>query len=182
MSKFKVNDVVVVSATGEKGVVKDRDVIISNDGSRHTKIQYIVKLGNGIDCWKAFSKKELKKVPSKNKNDEKKYLTKVYDAPNGFKITLVALAETVKEMVLNDDEEFIMVKAKVCNIGHAIYNPSDVYDANFGYRIARKRIKTRPFAHMYSKFTGEFNRETVEAIMDAKAKYLINNLDNIVVY
>ena len=31
---------------------------------------------------------------------------------------------------------------------------------------------------MTSNFTGEFNEATILAIMDAKAKYIIDNIDN----
>lgn len=178
MAKFKVNDYVIVTATGKKGVVKAREIIKSTDGTKHYDIQYIVKFDEGFDNWGAFSKKELQKQ-FKNTGNDDKYITKIYDAPNGFKVTLVALTETEKyyEDVLDTCKT---MRTKYCNIGHSIYNPHDVYNEKLGYRIAKKRIKTRPFVHMSSSFSGEFNKETVEAIMDVKAAYIIRNLDKMV--
>ena len=104
----------------------------------------------------------------------------MYDLPNGYKLTLVGLAETVKEYTFNADDEPITTRAKTLNIGHAIYNPNDEYNERFGFRIAKNRIKTRPFAHLYSEFTGEFNYDTVVAIMDAKAKYIAENSERFI--
>ena len=58
MAKFKVNDRVRIIATGEIGTVKGRD-IIPIEGSKRVKIEYIVKIGNGFDNWKSFSKNEI---------------------------------------------------------------------------------------------------------------------------
>lgn len=175
MSKFKVNETVIVKATGKEGVVKAREVVGLDTVTKHMTIQYIVKTGEGFDNWGAYGKKELSKCPKKSVNPDAKYITKVYDLPNGYKLTLVAIAQSVKELEFNVNDELVTTNAKVCNIGHAIYNPTDKYDEKFGFRIAKNRIKTRPFAHLYSEFTGEFNHDTVVAIMDAKAKYIADN-------
>lgn len=186
MSKFNVNDEVIVIATGEKGVVKAKEVTTANDGNKkHITIQYMVKVGDGFSNWKVFYRRELQKAPKKCDNTTNKYLIKVYDAANGYKVTLVALAERYDYYGWEDsfDEEgrldyaYKGHKGKKLNIGYSIYNPSDKYDENLGISIAKKRSHTRPFAHMSSEFSGEFNKETIEAIMDVKAKYIIDNLD-----
>lgn len=60
-------------------------------------------------------------------------------------------------------------------IGFSIYNGIDNYKHAFGVKYALHRIKTRPFCRMESNFNGEFNNETVLAIMDAKANYIISH-------
>lgn len=180
MSKFRVNEEVVIKATGKKGIVKAREVIVTDEKTKHTTIQYIVKTDNGFENWKSYDKKELMKSPKTVPDKNTKYITKVYDLPNGYKLTLVGLTETIKEYTLDKDDNIVPTKSKVCNIGHSIYNPVDKYDSQFGFRIAKSRIKTRPFAHLYSEFTGEFNRDTVTAIMDAKAKYIYENYERFI--
>lgn len=190
MSKFNVNDEVIVVATGEKGVVKAKEVTTANDGNKkHITIQYMVKVGEGFSNWKVFYRRELQKAVKMEEATESKYLTKVYDTPNGYKVTLVALADTYKyfegDEVYDEVErqwEHIarLCKGKRLNIGYSICNPNDEYDIKVGIKIAKKRLHSRPFAHMVSKFSGEFNKETVIAIMDAKANYIINNIDKFI--
>ena len=67
MAKFKVNDRVRIIATGEIGTVKGRD-IIPIEGSKHVKIEYIVKMGNGFDNWKSFSKNEIQSMKKEKKD------------------------------------------------------------------------------------------------------------------
>lgn len=185
MSKFNVNDEVIVIATGEKGVVKAKETTVATDGSKHTTIQYMVKVGNGFSNWKVFYRRELQKVP-KVAEDNNNYITKIYDAPDGYTLTMVAQTKTNRHCdYLPSNEEpfefdFVKSKEKKLNISYSICNPTDAYDEKIGISIAKKRLSTRPFAHMSSKFSGEFNKETVEAIMDVKAKYIINNFSKFV--
>lgn len=167
MAKFKVNDRVRIIATGEIGTVKARD-IVPIEGSKRIKIEYIVKIGDGFDNWKSFSKKEIQSVAEEKK--EPRVYTKVYDAANGFKITMYGKV---------DIQEWLG-RERVLRIGYAIYNPHDKYDETHGIRIARKRSRTSPFCKMSSSFNGEFNAPTVEAIMDVKADYIKNNFDNFI--
>lgn len=167
MAKFKVNDRVRIIATGEVGTVKGRD-IIPIEGSKRVKIEYIVKIGNGFDNWKSFSKNEIQSMKKEKK--EPRVYTKVYDAANGFKITMYGKV---------DIQEWLG-RERVLRIGYAIYNPHDKYDEAHGIRIARKRSLTSPFCIMYSTFNGEFNAATVEAIMDVKADYIKNNFDKFI--
>lgn len=186
MSKFNVNDEVIVIATGEKGVVKAKEVTTANDGiKKNVTIQYMVKVGDGFSNWKVFYRRELQKVPKNCENTDSKYLIKIYDAANGYKVTLVALADRYEyykyEHCFDEDGKLDTIykerKGKKLNIGYSIYNPSDEYDEKIGISIAKKRSHTKPFAYMSSEFSGEFNKETIEAIMDVKAKYIIDNLD-----
>src|SRR5574344_1172827 len=87
MSKIKINDKVIVKATGKTGIVKGREV--HDEGNGHVKIEYVVKTGEGFSNWGTYSKNELTKVV--RKKDEKVNPTIVLDAPNGYKVTLVAI-------------------------------------------------------------------------------------------
>lgn len=189
MAKFNVNDEVIVTATGEKGIVMAKETTAATDGNKkHVTIQYMVKVGEGFSNWKVFYRRELQKVTKESNDVKNPYIVKVYDAPNGFKVTLVALAEKfdfyIPEYAVYDEDDFsyedVHHKGKKLNIGYSIYNPSDVYDEKLGISVAKKRLYESPFAHMSSEFSGEFNTETIDAIMDVKAKYLINNLEKFI--
>lgn len=176
MSKFKVNDEVVIIATGKTGVVKAKETVKATDGSNHTKVEYLVKLGEGFHNWDTFERKELMRAPfAVNKNES--YVKKVYDAPNGYKLTLVGFTTLQPKFNWNTGEDY---KVKFLYVGHSICNPNDNFDDYLGFKLARRRALTKPFVHMSSRFTGEFNKETIEAIMDAKASYIINNFDKFI--
>lgn len=166
MAKFKVNDRVRIIATGEIGTVKGRD-IIPIEGSKRVKIEYIVKIGDGFDNWKSFSKNEIQSMKKEKK--EPRVYTKVYDVVDGFKITMYGKVDT-----------WCCGTGRLLRIGYAIYSPEDEYNETHGIRIARKRSRTNPFCIMYSSFNGEFNAATVEAIMDVKADYIKNNFDKFI--
>lgn len=180
MSKFKTNDKVIVKATGKVGVIKGRDTIELGDG--RVKVEYIVKTGDGFENWNTYSKNELEKVLPNHK--PKAYPTLVVDAPNGYKVTLVALV--TNERVLKDafDKDGYYApylrKGKDLKIGYAIYNPEDEYDYEFGVRVATHRAKERPFCHLISDFNGEFNTETVDALLRVKADYIVCNIDKFI--
>ena len=165
MAKFKVNDRVRIIATGEIGTVKGRD-IIPIEGSKRVKIEYIVKIGDGFDNWKSFSKNEIQSMKKEKK--EPRVYTKVYEVVDGFKITMYGKVDAW------------CGTGRLLRIGYAIYSPEDEYNEAHGIRIARKRSRTRPFCLMCSDFNGEFNAATVEAIMNVKADYTKNNFDKFI--
>ena len=179
MAKFKVNDSVIVVATGQRGTVVCREE--ENDKeARRTKVTYLVKLGAGFENYKVFSRNELTKVvPTIT---EMPSYVRVYDAPNGFKVTCVAFVKTnclgwdfdVK------DSKFHQEKERNLRIGFSFYNPDDEYVPELGFKIARHRAETRPFCNLKAKFLGEFPADTVYALMDAKAKYVVEHLDTFV--
>ena len=180
MSKFKTNDKVIVKATGKIGVIKSCDMIDIGDG--RVKVEYIVKTGNGFENWHTYSKKELEKIVPAHVN--KPIPTLVVNAPNGYKVTLVALV--ANELVLKDayDEDTHYLpywrKGKKLKIGYAIYNPDDEYNHAFGVRLATHRAKKRPFCHLISDFNGEFNTETIDALLHVKADYIVRNIDKFI--
>jgi len=182
MSKLKINDKVIVKENGKVGVIKGREIKQLTDGK--VKIEYVVKTGEGFDNWKAYRKNELERVnPIKT---EKKLPTLVVDAANGYKVTLVALLKKQNTWkYYGGDNEFdfgtpYLKKGKELSIGYAIYNPNDVYDQKLGVSIATHRAKRKPFCNMTSDFGGEFNKETVEAILKVKGEYIANNIDKFI--
>lgn len=183
MAKFKVNDNVVVKETGEKGVVKCREAVIDKDAKR-TNVTYLVKLGEGFENYKVFTRNELTKVIPVEVPTAR-YMTKVYEAPNGYKVTLVSIVDVDRhyEFDYSDDMDEVVereVKTKHFNLGVSFYNPSDEFDENVGYKIARHRAVNSPFCSLSARFLGEFSESTVEALMDVKAKYIIEHIDRFV--
>lgn len=176
MSKFNVGEEVIVLESGKSGVVKGREVL--NDGGKHTKIEYVVKLGEGFDNWKTFSKKELKRKPRVDKS-ALNVISKSFKADNGYILTVSGFTNT---FVYDswDEEDFKLLKAKRLRIGYSICNPSDTFDEAVGVKIAVHRAKTSPFCDVTSRFTGEFNKETIEALIDVKAQYILKNIDRFV--
>lgn len=180
MSKLKINDKVIVKESGKTGIVKGRDVVNLSDGK--VRIEYIVKTGDGFGNWGTFKKSELEKVvPNKEK---KPVRTLVVDAPNGFKVTLVAVLRNEEVWKDGFDEDGFYTaykrKGKDLTIGYAIYNPNDVYNPDMGIRIATHRAKVSPFCHLVSDFSGEFNKETINALLTVKGEYIAKNIKDFV--
>lgn len=172
MSKFKVNENVISVENGKTGVIRARDIV--HDG-KMTTVKYMVDFGGGMDSWKVMEKKDLKRAG--NKNSRRHYIVREYDYENNQKLIVAADVKPQKFLVdIPDAFEFCdgvyERKGKVLSIGFAIYNGIDEYDFNVGRKHAVHRMKHNPFTVMESKFGGEFNKETVEAIMDVKAKYI----------
>lgn len=162
--KLKVGQNVRVKETGEIGVIKGREVIPMQD--KHIKVQYVIKLGEGIANWKAFDKKDIELVVS-NKNEYPKMYTKRY-TQDGRDLTLVGIV----------DKDFYNMKNFV--IGHALRHPHDEVNMTLAYRIAKRRAWHRPVCNIVSYLKGEFKDETVNALMDVKAKYIFEHLENFV--
>lgn len=181
MSKFKIGDQVVIKKTGKIGVVKGREIMSLSDNK--VKIEYIVKLDNGFNNWSSFNRNEIKKVIEDKKGTP--CHVKCVDAPNGWKIILVGIIKREKQTYWDFDE----INGVTCQhlrngkdfrIGYAIYNPNDEWNLETGVKIAKNRAKTKPFCHMNSDFSGEFNKETIEALLTVKGEYILNNFDKFV--
>lgn len=180
MSKLKVNDKVIIKENGKIGVIKGREVY-PLDNNR-IKVEYVVKTDNGFENWNSYARNELKKVQTAH--EQKVPQTLVVDAPNGYKVTLVALKETIKEFDFIEDEKgvynpYVRNRKKLC-IGYSIYNPNDVYDPNLGIRIAINRAKKAPFSNLVSAFCGEFTTETINALLKVKGDYIVNHLSKFI--
>lgn len=180
MAKFKVNGNVIVKASNEDGVIISRESKHDSTNKR-TEINYLVRLNKGgCDNYKWFKRNELTKPI--DETESKKEYVRVYCVPNtDVKITLVAQVDKVFEYYYHDTYEKVKpCYKKVFKLGYSIYNPHDEYNDNVGIKLARHRIKNRPFCTLSAHFLGEFNEGTVTALMDVKAAYIINNIDKFV--
>jgi hypothetical protein len=177
MAKFNVNQNVVRKSDGKPGIIRAREV---KSVDNYTEVKYLVDFGDGIDNWSVVTKNDITSAP---KNEEKSpFMVKRYDVGDGKSITIAARVNNVKTEANAYSEAFdeyysYTTKGKILNIGFSIYNGSDDYNPEIGRKYAIHRCKTNPFTTMGSGFSGEFNNETVEAIMDVKAKYIIKNMD-----
>lgn len=177
MSKFKINEKVISVENGNVGVVRARDIVHEN---KKTTVKYMVDFGGGMESWKVLTKKDIKKVS--NPSHERPYVIREYEHDNNQKLIMTASVKPQNFIVSNPNakEWFDTIyerKGKVLSIGFAIYNGLDEYDFNVGRKYAVHRMKHNPFCQMESKFGGEFNDITVEAIMDVKAKYIKDHWD-----
>ena len=165
MSKFHVNQKVLSVVDGREGVIKAREI---KSVENYTEVKYLVDFGDGIDNWKVMTKKDIKKCLPPVAGW--RWIKKEYLVGDGKTVTLAANVETVKDT-------WIGIGGRLLRIGFSIYNGVDEYNPKFGYKIAMHRAKYNPFTTMASRFTSEFGYDTVVAIMDAKAKYIIDHID-----
>lgn len=167
--KFKIGEKVTVIATGEQGIVKSRDVV-RQEGSKHVDIQYIVKLGDGIDKWKAFHRNEIKPVETVNAEPYPRYYFREYKNEDANR--LITLAGCV-------DKDFFTGN-KILRIGCAVLHPGEEINVNMGRKIAKHRAINRPMAHMESYLKGEFQTDSVYGFMDVKARYIFDHIENFI--
>lgn len=162
MSKrIKCGARVRVKSTNEIGVVKGREVIKLDN--KHVKVQYVVKTGEGFENWKPFAKKELDVI--KKEASYPKHYVKTYTSDDGRVLTLVGIVNKIPSVTL-----------RTLNIGFAIKNPTDASDNKMGEKIAKRRAMTRPVCYM-SCLNNEFKENMVLNIMDAKANYMLSNIE-----
>lgn len=171
MAKFKVNQIVVRKSDGKNGIIRAREV---NTVGNRTEVKYLVDFGEGIENWQVVKRCDISPKLFDVRNP---YIIKTYEVGDGKVITMAAMVSNEKNHLTLDDMEYFKINIKSLTIGFSLYNGTDDYDAALGEKYAIHRCKKNPFATMYSYFSGEFNYETVTAIMDAKAKYIINNID-----
>jgi len=180
MSKLKINDNVIVKENGKVGVIKGREIKPQPNG--RVSIEYVVKTGEGFSNWGNYTKRELEKV--RKIKTTKPFPALVVDAAGGYKVTLVAVVK--RDKVWKDSFDLdgfykpYFRKGKDLSIGYAIYNPNDAYDPDLGVRIATHRAKKTPFCHLISDFSGEFNTETINALLKVKGEYIAHNIDEFV--
>lgn len=197
---FKIGTQVRVKETGEIGVIKGREHI-TNQENEHVRIEYVVKLGEGIEKWKSFSRRELENYTSEN-NDDKTVYPQIITAQytyNKRTLVMVGLVEKVKfdtyvkSNVMWEDEEggsssypktemFVHqpFKGKCLSIGWAILHPDDEFDVFVGEKLALRRAKEHPISRLYSSFNGEFNTDMVEEILQNKSEFIFENIDKFV--
>lgn len=165
--KLKVGESVRVNETGEYGVIKGREVV-HTEGKR-IEIQYIVKTGEGINKWKAYSKKELSPIVKTNTGVYPKFYTNMFvDDKTGRELMLVALVGKN------------YVGHKVLRLGYALRHPHDESNTKMALKIAKHRAIEHPICILESYYNGEFNEDTVNSLMSAKARYIFTHLENFV--
>lgn len=176
MARFKVNDEVIIKENKKKGIIVCRDEVTDKENNR-TEVKYFVKLGNGLNNYKWLTRKDFTRyIPKEVSN--KRIKSRIYDLSNGYKLTLVSIVETVNRF--EEDSITFYDKERSLRIGYALCNPADEFNENVGFKIARHRAYAEPFTHIVARFTGEFNEATTEAIMDAKAQYITENIANFI--
>lgn len=165
--KLKVGESVRVKETGEYGVIKGREVV-PTEGKR-IEIQYIVKTGEGINKWKAYSKKELSPIVKTNTEVYPKIYTNIFvDDKTDRELMMVAIV----------DKNY--VDSKVLHMGYALRHPHDESNTKMALKIAKHRAFERPICILESYYKGEFNEDTVNSLMSAKARYIFTHLENFV--
>ena len=165
--KLKVGESVRVNATGEHGVIKGREVV-PMEGKR-IEVQYVVKTGEGINKWKAYSRKELSPIVKTNTEVYPKIYTNMFvDDKTGRELMLVAIV----------GKNYI--DRKVLHMGYALRHPHDESNTKMALKIAKHRAIERPICILESYYKGEFNEDTVNSLMSAKARYIFTHLENFV--
>lgn len=179
MAKFKVNETVCVKDTFESGVIKSIERVVTPNGE--TKVEYVVKHGEGFSNWKKYNRKQLEHFNDKKTKDEQ-FDYWVEETPDSlYKILLVGIVDKEEVQGYNSDlDRFYIRHGRILSIGYSICNPSDKYNFGQGLRIAKHRSKKCPFCKLTSAFGGEFNHETVMALLEVKGKYIAKNIEKFV--
>lgn len=171
MAKFKVDERVFIPRENRFGVIRIHDVYHDKE-NLHTESNYYVRLEGENREYQWYKREDLQKI-KRNNVQQIPYFVKFYQATWDRSVTLVARVYTC-------DVYGPYYGLKVLKIGASFYNGVDEPDANLAVKIAKNRLKTKPFCTMYSEFGGEFNEKTVNAIMDAKGEYLVENISKFV--
>ena len=170
MAKFKVNQQVKRNSDGVIGTVKAKEI---ERNSNTTVVKYLVDFGGGIENWQVVTRKDISSIINQFANNKEVRFYKIDDSK-----VLTMVANVKNENVYDEDYlGFYKTKLKILTIGYSIYNGIDEFDETIGIKIAQHRCKKNPFTRMVSTFSGEFPKDTVVAIMDAKAKYITDNID-----
>lgn len=170
---FQIGTKVRVKETGEIGIIKGREFI--NNTQHHVKVEYIVKLGEGFDHWKSFSRRELENIPQPSEASTSIY-PKIFTSQfsrNERTLLMVGIVEKIKTNSQNK-------KTKRLKIGWAIQHPEDNFDVNVGTKLAIKRAKECPISRITSEFNGEFNEDMVVNTLRNKAEFIFNNIEKFI--
>ena len=179
MSKIKIGDKVIVKATNNVGTVISRE-LTRLDGKK-VKVEYVVKTGDGFESYKAFDRKEIKRVPTQANIAEVGTYPRIYvhehKCADGRTLQLVGVVDTFHEYSF---AALKSVKKKYLSIGYAICHPSDDNNGDIGANIALARAYDKPLAYLETPFTGEFRKDFVIAILQSKAKFVEENIERFI--
>lgn len=157
--KFKVNEKVRITATGNTGIVKSKETVKLADG--HVNIHYVVKEGEGFDRWHSYKRKELEHIGHKGKAAGT--LLKTYNL-DSRKLTLCASVKKVNKKLL------------VLKVSYSICHPQDAYCEQTGRKIAERRLKHGKY-DVYALPDCEFDSDFIVDILDAKACFIITHIE-----
>lgn len=180
MSNIKNGDRVRIKESGVVGTVISREQKALGD--KRVQVEFVVKTGNGFESYKAFTRKEIEKIPtvSKPKAEEKTY-PRVYNYPHkckdGRNLVITGVVDTYNEW---SPIKFGTIKKKYLTVGYAICHPSDDKDNKIGAEIALARAYNKPLAYLETPFTGEFREDFVGTILQAKANFVEENIERFI--
>lgn len=179
MSKIKIGDRVRVKENGVVGTVMGREQKALDD--KKVQVEYVVKTGNGFDSYKAFARKDIEKIPTAEpKTDEKTY-PRVYNyehkCADGRTLVITGVVDTFREFAFG---ELMKVKKKYLSVGYAICHPSDENNKEIGAEIALGRAYSKPLAYFETPFVGEFREDFVTVVLQAKAKFVEENIERFI--
>lgn len=179
MSKIRKGDKVIVKETKQAGIVISREVKNFKEDGKNPVVEYVVKLGNGFDNYKAFTRKDIKKVPSEENVRDTSTYPRVYNyehtCADGRTIVTTGVVDKYHSFSFNGN-----IKTKFLTVGYAICHPSDVNDKQIGAEIAFKRAYEKPITYLETPFCGEFREDFVTVILQSKAKFIEDNIDRFI--
>lgn len=170
MGKFKVGQKVLVKATNERGIIISRDVI-KNSETNHVKVQYVVKLGYGVEKLKSFEKTELENIDINIILKESK-IKKIYSVfgktIDDRKILVVAC---IKKSMIDDYTPCISL-----NIGYSVCHPDDNFDFNVGWKIAERRANKSPISIVSFRGDYGFTDDDITKVLTDNLHYIKKNI------
>ena len=190
MSKIRIGNKVTVKENGKIGTVVGREE--KKLEGKKIEVKYVVKTEDGFENYKAFSRKEITKIPTVVENTEnktvypKKYSLE-YPCSDGRTLVLTGVVDNYYDNVSEFEEyrtskvmEIMKVKRKMLIVGYAICHPDDKNNKDLGAEIALRRAYKKPISILYSPFSGEFRDDLVVAILQTKAAFIEDNIDRFI--
>jgi hypothetical protein len=189
--RYKKNQRVEFRENGKKGTVVDVIVKTSEEeGKKKCEVLYLVKPDGASDfdeymvCTRKDLRPEQKEIIVK---DDSVYVTE--ETEEGFKVLMYAETFDGPVLFCKDYPQgdgrcscaaYVDELKKQLYVSYAICSPDDEFDLNRGLKIARHRLFEQPYFKMYAERESEFDKETVEAILKAKAKYIVAHKERFV--
>lgn len=175
MSKIKIGDQVRVKQSGVVGIVMGREQKALDN--KQVQVEYVVKTGDGFENYKAFTRKDIEKIPTEEpKKDEKTY-PRIYNyehkCADGRTLVVTGVVDTFREIVLDG---IVNIKKKYLAVGYSICHPSDDNNKEIGAEIALRRAYNKPLAYFETPFVGEFREDFVSIVLQSKAKFVEENI------
>jgi hypothetical protein len=169
------------------------DVIVKKSATEDAKprceILYLVKPDGAedFDQYLVCSRKDLRHEQIENVNDLREHFQSNIDIGDGFKLLMYGYVFDGPLCVGHNDiahgfSSYTMVDEikKQLYITYAICSKDDEYDIWEGLKLCRHRLKEQPYIKMYAEREGEFDSETVKAILLAKANYIKQHRDRFI--